>query len=99
MKIQKLAVILLLLGAPVFAVGGAQAQWLEKDLKRAVANREKVPWIVVGSHFPLYSGRFEEEGAANASLSWCTLQSQTVINPISVPNSLGFVTISLHFSR
>lgn len=27
-------------------------------------------WIVVGSHFPLYSGRFEEDGAANASLSW-----------------------------
>ena len=55
---------------PVFAPGSAQAQWLEADLKQAAANRDKVPWIVVGSHFPLYSGRFEEEGAANASVSW-----------------------------
>lgn len=50
--------------------GNAQAAWLEADLKKAVANRENVPWIVVGSHFPIYSGRFEEAGAANASLSW-----------------------------
>jgi hypothetical protein len=55
---------------PVFAPGGAQEAWLEADLKAAAANRDRVPWIVVGSHFPLYSGRFEEEGATNASLSW-----------------------------
>jgi hypothetical protein len=55
---------------PVFVPGGAQAQWLEADLQKAAANHAAVPWIVVGSHFPLYSGRFEEAGAQNASLDW-----------------------------
>jgi hypothetical protein len=45
---------------PIFA--DAQAAWLEADLIKAAANRENVPWIVVGSHFPLYAGRFDEEG-------------------------------------
>ena len=54
----------------MFAPGGAQALWLEADLKKAAANRALVPWLVVGSHFPLYSGRFEDHGALNASLSW-----------------------------
>ena len=55
---------------PVFAPGGDQATWLEADLKRAAANRANVPWIVVGSHFPLYSGRFDNQGSINASLEW-----------------------------
>ena len=32
----------------------AQLSWLEKDLAAAHANRGKVPWILVGSHYPIY---------------------------------------------
>lgn len=32
---------------------GDQLKWLEEDLQKAVANREKRPWIVVGGHRPL----------------------------------------------
>ena len=53
---------------PIFA--GAQAAWLEADLIKATANRDNVPWIVVGSHFPLYAGRLDEAGALDASLVW-----------------------------
>eukprot|EP00035_Acanthoeca_spectabilis_P007327 m.135406 g.135406 ORF g.135406 m.135406 type:complete len:601 (-) comp13903_c0_seq3:1214-3016(-) len=31
-----------------------QLAWLQKDLAAANANRDKVPWIVAMSHFPLY---------------------------------------------
>jgi predicted phosphodiesterase len=53
---------------PIFA--GAQAAWLEADLAKAVANRKRVPWIVVGSHFPLYAGRLDDAAAEDASLAW-----------------------------
>lgn len=55
---------------PIFA--GAQVEWLTADLQKATENRHNVPWIVVGSHFPLYAGRFgEKDGVVNeASLKW-----------------------------
>jgi hypothetical protein len=34
---------------------GDQLGWLEADLQKAVANRARVPWIIVGAHRPLYS--------------------------------------------
>eukprot|EP00756_Hemistasia_phaeocysticola_P023628 Hpha_TRINITY_DN15904_c0_g2::TRINITY_DN15904_c0_g2_i2::g.74114::m.74114 len=32
----------------------AQLEWLRKDLTLANANRDKVPWVIALSHFPLY---------------------------------------------
>ena len=37
-----------------FKNGSAQQDWIIGDLKRAVANRQQVPWIVVVGHRPLY---------------------------------------------
>ena len=34
---------------------GDQLGWLEADLKKAVANRAQVPWILVSGHRPYYS--------------------------------------------
>ncbi|KAJ8564178.1 hypothetical protein ON010_g7165 [Phytophthora cinnamomi] len=36
---------------------GNQLAWLEADLKAADANRENVPWLVVGIHRPMYTIR------------------------------------------
>ncbi|GMF36896.1 unnamed protein product [Phytophthora lilii] len=33
---------------------GDQLAWVEADLKKAAANRDNVPWIIVGMHRPLY---------------------------------------------
>ena len=32
----------------------AQLQWVQRDLALAVANRDSVPWIVLGAHYPLF---------------------------------------------
>jgi len=31
-----------------------QLRWLEQDLQKAAANRERVPWIIMTAHHPLY---------------------------------------------
>jgi hypothetical protein len=38
---------------------GDQLAWLEADLKKAVANRAQVPWILVAGHRPYYSSTGE----------------------------------------
>lgn len=40
----------------------SQLAWLEADLKQANANRDKVPWIVAMSHFPLYCSNCPKPG-------------------------------------
>jgi hypothetical protein len=57
---------------PPAIFAGAQAAWAAADLAAADANRANVPWIVVASHFPLYTARFHEPGAWNASAAWYT---------------------------
>ena len=37
-----------------FSQGSLQYEWLEADLKRANANRDDVPWVIVVGHRPLY---------------------------------------------
>ena len=37
-----------------FGKSSPQYEWLERDLKRAVANRQRVPWIVIYTHRPMY---------------------------------------------
>ena len=44
-------------GAPA-VFSGTQAAWAAADLAAADANRANVPWVVVTSHFPLYSATF-----------------------------------------
>jgi hypothetical protein len=55
---------------PPAVFAGAQVAWAAADLAAADANRANVPWIVVSSHFPLYTAMFHEEGAWNASAAW-----------------------------
>ena len=45
---------------------GDQLAWLEADLKKAVANRANVPWILVAGHRPFYSST-GESGVWDAS--------------------------------
>ncbi|KAG7399180.1 hypothetical protein PHYBOEH_009538 [Phytophthora boehmeriae] len=45
---------------------GDQLSWLEADLKAADANRDNVPWLVVGMHRPMYTIRScDGKGAPN----------------------------------
>ncbi|ETL84033.1 hypothetical protein L917_16083, partial [Phytophthora nicotianae] len=41
----------------VYGDFGDQLAWLEADLKAADANRDNVPWIIVGMHRPMYTIR------------------------------------------
>ncbi|OWZ18083.1 hypothetical protein PHMEG_0007885 [Phytophthora megakarya] len=41
----------------VYGNFGDQLAWLEADLKAADANRDNVPWIIVGMHRPMYTIR------------------------------------------
>ena len=60
----------MLFGQPVCSPTPPFFVFLVESVFPAQANRANVPWIVVGSHFPLYAGKFEDKGFANASLSW-----------------------------
>jgi len=46
--------------------GSAQGVWFEADLAAAAANRERVPWIIVTSHFPLVHTMLRENAATSA---------------------------------
>jgi hypothetical protein len=63
-------VILDLDPGPPAVFSGAQAAWAAADLAAADANRVNVPWIVVTSHYPLYSATFYDEEAWGASAAW-----------------------------
>lgn len=55
---------------------GDQLTWLEADLKKAVANRAKVPWIIVGGHRPYYSSCGDITGSVQAAFEPLFLQYQ-----------------------
>ena len=63
-------VILDLDPGPPAVFAGAQAAWAAADLAAADANRANVPWIVVTSHYPLYSASFQEAEFEHASAAW-----------------------------
>ena len=63
-------VILDLNPGPPAAFAGAQLAWATADLAAADANRANVPWVVVTSHYPLYSASFEDAESAHASAAW-----------------------------
>lgn len=42
---------------------GNQLAWVEADLKKAAANRANVPWIIVGTHRPIYDLSNVKDGA------------------------------------
>lgn len=54
-----------------------QLDWLNADLAAAAANRDAVPWILVGSHYPMYctsnslaSGKHDDGQEDEAEDSW-----------------------------
>jgi hypothetical protein len=60
------------LHAGPFAPKGAQLDWLEADLQKAVANRDQVPWIIVSGHRPIISASGVHNTQANAFLDLLT---------------------------
>jgi hypothetical protein len=63
-------VILDLNPGPPAVFAGAQVAWAAADLANADANRANVPWIVVTSHYPLYSASFLDAEFEHASAAW-----------------------------
>lgn len=57
---------------PPAVFAGDQAAWAAADLATADANRANVPWIVVTSHFPMYTAVFRGPRAWDASAAWYT---------------------------
>ena len=55
---------------PPAVFSGVQAAWAAADLAAADANRANVPWIVVTSHFPMYSAIFRKAEYEHASAAW-----------------------------
>eukprot|EP01052_Picozoa_sp_SAG31_P004964 SAG31_NODE_212_length_20157_cov_9.648868_9_plen_258_part_00 len=51
--------LLHMVGLDLNRVDDAQLAWLEADLQHVNANREKTPWIMVMSHFPIYHSKIE----------------------------------------
>lgn len=54
-----------------------QLAWLEKDLKAANAQREKVPWIVIATHVPMYCSANGQTGVGGDSKKDLELLLQT----------------------
>ena len=65
-------VILDLDPGPPAVFAGKQAAWAAADLAAADANRANVPWIVVTSHYPLYSANAFQADFERASAAWWT---------------------------
>ena len=63
-------VILDLNPGPPAAFAGTQAAWAAADLAAADANRANVPWIVVTSHYPLFTASFYDVDFERASAAW-----------------------------
>jgi hypothetical protein len=63
-------VILDLNPGPPAVFAGAQVAWAAADLAAADANRANVPWVIVTSHYPLYSANFQHAEAQRASAAW-----------------------------
>jgi hypothetical protein len=57
---------------PPAVFSGAQVAWAAADLAAADANRANVPWVVVTSHYPLYTASFYEASFERASAAWYT---------------------------
>ena len=58
----------------IVSPSGDELAWLEKDLAAANANRDKVPWIIVPSHYQIYlSSISEDEQACSAAVRQTSL--------------------------
>jgi hypothetical protein len=62
-----------------YTVGSPQRAWLEADLKRAAANRDMVPWLILVGHRPMYCTDDAEKDA-----HWPGAPFQQEIEPLMV---------------